>query len=293
MQIENLSVTLSVLSAMVTPAVLILASSSLVLATSNRLSRAIDRTRTITERVTEEAKDEERTLLPEERELLLQQLGRTARRAKLLTRALTRLYTALAIFIATSMAIGVVAVTGVAYAWIALLLGFVGALLQNRSSLLLILESRIALTAVFDEMEYVQRLGQRYAPPNNLVERPRRPPQLLNEQVALLREQRALLVLRLFRHPLADGAGAVHGARQAVAGGQHERAAGQDEHRRRHHRRKHAERDGQVLDLHGRRGPGGSGTSCKLPRRPRAGNRPRTHAAPPERGVRTGRWMCV
>ena len=43
MQIENLSVTLSVLSAMVTPAVLILASSSLILATSNRLSRAIDR----------------------------------------------------------------------------------------------------------------------------------------------------------------------------------------------------------------------------------------------------------
>lgn len=175
MQIENLSVTLSVLSAMVTPAVLILASSSLILATSNRLSRAIDRTRTITERVTEEAKDEERTLLPEERDLLFQQLGRTARRAKLLTRALTRLYTALAIFIATSMAIGVVAVTGVAYAWIALLLGFVGALLLFWSSLLLILESRIALTAVFDEMEYVQRLGQRYAPPANLVERPRRP----------------------------------------------------------------------------------------------------------------------
>lgn len=175
MQIENLSVTLSVLSAMVTPAVLILASSSLVLATSNRLSRAVDRTRTISERVTEEAKDEERTLLPEERDLLVQQLGRTARRAKLLTRALTRLYTALAIFIATSMAIGVVAVTGVAYAWIALLLGFVGALLLFWSSVLLILESRIALTAVFDEMEYVQRLGQRYAPPNNLVERPRRP----------------------------------------------------------------------------------------------------------------------
>ena len=175
MQIENLSVTLSVLSAMVTPAVLILASSSLILATSGRLTRAVDRTRTISERVTEEAKDEERTLLPEERDLLLQQLGRTARRAKLLTRTLTRLYMALAIFIATSMAIGVVAVTGVAYAWIALLLGFIGALLLFWSSVLLIMESRIALTTVYEEMEFVQRLSQRYAPPSNLVQRPVRP----------------------------------------------------------------------------------------------------------------------
>ena len=175
MQIENLSATLSVLSAMVTPAVLILASSSLVLATSNRLSRAVDRTRAISERITDEAKDEERTLLPEERDLLLQQLDRTARRAKLLTRALTRLYTALAIFIATSVAIGVVAVTGVAYAWVALFLGFVGALLLFWSSVLLILESRITLTAVYDEMEFVQRLGQRHAPPGNLAARPRRP----------------------------------------------------------------------------------------------------------------------
>lgn len=176
MQIETLSATLSVLSAMVTPAVLILGSSSLILATSNRLTRAVDRTRTISERVTEEAKDEERTLLPEERDLLLQQLGRTARRAKLLTRALTRLYMALAIFIATSVAIGVVAVTRVAYAWVALGLGFVGALLLFWASVLLIMESRISLTAVYDEMEFVQRIGQRYAPPTNLVNRARARP---------------------------------------------------------------------------------------------------------------------
>lgn len=176
MQIETLPATLGVLSAMVTPAVLILGSSSLILATSNRLSRAVDRTRAISERVTEEAKDEERTLLPEERELLLEQLGRTARRAKLLTRALTRLYMALAIFIATSVAIGVVAVTRVAYAWVPLGLGFIGALLLFWSSVLLIMESRIVLTAVYDEMAFVQRLRQRYAPPANIAPRARARP---------------------------------------------------------------------------------------------------------------------
>jgi len=165
MQIENLSVTLSVLSAMVTPAVLILASSSLILATTNRLSRAIDRTRTISERVADLAQEEEgRTMLAEERALLFEQLNRTVRRTKLLTRAMTRLYMALATFIATSVAIGVVAVTGVAYAWIALGLGFIGAMLLFWASLLLILESRISLTAVYDEMEFVQALGRHYAP---------------------------------------------------------------------------------------------------------------------------------
>jgi hypothetical protein len=175
MQIENLSATLSVLSAMVTPAVLILASSSLILATSNRLSRAVDRTRTISERVADLALEEpDRTMLAEERTLLFDQLGRTARRAKLLTRAMTRLYMALAIFIATSVSIGVVAVAGVPYAWIALGLGFIGAMLLFWASLLLILESRISLTAVFDEMEFVQALGRHYAPPAHPADRPAR-----------------------------------------------------------------------------------------------------------------------
>lgn len=176
MQIETLPATLSVLSAMVTPAVLILGSSSLILATSNRLTRAVDRTRAISERVTDEAKDEEKVMLPEERDLLLEQLGRTARRAKLLTRALTRLYMALAIFIATSVAIGVVAVTRVAYAWVPLGLGFIGALLLFWSSVLLIMESRIALTAVYDEMAFVQRLRQIYSPPDNIAARARARP---------------------------------------------------------------------------------------------------------------------
>ena len=167
MQIENLSATLSVLSAMVTPAVLILA-------TSNRLTRAVDRTRTISERVADLALEEpDRTMLAEERTLLFDQLGRTARRAKLLTRAMTRLYMALAIFIATSVSIGVVAVTEVAYAWIALGLGFIGAILLFWASLLLIVESRISLTAVYDEMEFVQALGRHYAP-DDLIPRPAR-----------------------------------------------------------------------------------------------------------------------
>jgi hypothetical protein len=172
LQVETVSQALAVLTAMVTPAVLILASSSLVLATSNRLGRAIDRTRAVSERVADLSRLEDRTMLHEERALLLQQLARTARRTKLLTRTLTSLYSALAVFIATSVAIGVVTALGVPYAWVALLLGFVGAGLLFWASVLLILESRIALASVYDEMEFVQRLGSHYGPPANLVDRP-------------------------------------------------------------------------------------------------------------------------
>ncbi|MBB4636446.1 DUF2721 domain-containing protein [Longimicrobium terrae] len=171
----ELSSTLAALSAMVTPAVLILASSSLVLATSNRLTRAVDRTRSITESLVDLADaDEDRTMLGEERELLLHLLERTARRTKLLTRALTRLYMALAIFIATSTTLGVVAALGTGYAWIALVLGMTGAALLFWASLLLILESRLSLRSVYEEMEFVRRIGEHYGPALTPATPPRR-----------------------------------------------------------------------------------------------------------------------
>ncbi|HEX8316991.1 DUF2721 domain-containing protein [Longimicrobium sp.] len=178
MQTENLSETLSVLSAMVTPAVLILASSSLIVATSNRLGRAIDRTRTLSERIVDLAREDERTMLEEERRLLFDQLSRTARRAKLLTSAMRRLYMATAIFIGTSVVLGLVAAVDGSYAWVALVLGMGGAGLLFWSSLLLILESRLAYTSVVEEMEFVREFGAHYAPagpPSNLVSPPRRP----------------------------------------------------------------------------------------------------------------------
>jgi hypothetical protein len=66
----------------------------------------------------------------------------------------------------------VVAVAGVPYAWIALGLGFIGAMLLFWASVLLIIESRISLTAVYDEMEFVQALGRHYTPPGNQVDTP-------------------------------------------------------------------------------------------------------------------------
>ena len=160
----ELSVAVAVLSAMITPAVLISACGSLLIATSNRLGRVVDRTREVSQRFAEVAHETERTMLEEERQLLFDQLAGLTRRSNMLQRAMSRLYLAVSMFVATSVSIGIVAVTGQRYAWIPIVLGLGGAGLLFAASLHLIAESRIALASIQSEMDFVWRLGQHHAP---------------------------------------------------------------------------------------------------------------------------------
>lgn len=160
--LTDLQSVLGVLSAMITPAVLILACGSLILTTSTRLTRVVDRVREMLRDVeglggaSDEASNEKR-------QLYLGQLDRSAKRARLLQRTLARLYAALATFVATSVAIGIVALLGLmTYAWIALLFGFVGAGLLFSASILLIFESRLALITTYEEMDFTRRVTQRH-----------------------------------------------------------------------------------------------------------------------------------
>jgi hypothetical protein len=170
MNLDSLSATMSVLSAMITPAVLISACGSLLIATSNRLGRVIDRTRYLSDRFHDLAHDTDRTLVDEERAMLFEQLNRATRRSRLLQQAMTRLYQSLSVFVATSVAIGVVAMVAPDWAVVPLALGVGGAGLLFHASLLLIGESRVALHAIYDEMAFVQQLGDFYAPAE-LIER--------------------------------------------------------------------------------------------------------------------------
>ena len=153
---RELSSVLDVLGAMITPAVLILASSSLLITTSSRSIRCVDRVRdraqelealgTGTDEVTEAR-----------RKHLYSQLDINTRRARLLQRAMSRLYIGISFFIATSVSIGVVALLEVNVGWIPLLLGFVGAFLLFSASVYLIFESRLAMTTTYTEMDYIAR----------------------------------------------------------------------------------------------------------------------------------------
>lgn len=151
---RELASVLDVLGAMITPAVLILASSSLLITTSSRSIRCVDRTR---ERALElEALGTATDDATERRRLhLYKQLEVNTRRARLLQKAMSRLYTGITFFIATSVSIGVVALLHVNVGWIPLILGFIGAGLLFAASIYLLFESRLALTNTMEEMDYI------------------------------------------------------------------------------------------------------------------------------------------
>ena len=163
----------AVLSAMITPAVLISACGSLILATSDRLSKAVTRTREISSALMPRAVDQRMDNREEERRMLFTQLDFVTTRSRLLQRALSRLYAAVAFFVGTSVAIGfLVAITTtdfdlqVILALVPIGLGLCGAGLLLYAAFLLIKESRFALAAVNEEMDFTWKRGKEYGPPD-------------------------------------------------------------------------------------------------------------------------------
>lgn len=160
-----LSTALAVLTAMITPAVLITACGSLILSTSTRLGRVVDRVRALSEKFEEMAHDDnhEQELFEERRKMIYGQLDRLTSRARLLQRAMTIFYLALGIFVFCSVLIGLVSVLNEAY-WIPVVTGLSGAGLLFYGSLLLIFEARHALTGIHAEMDFIWKLGKHIAP---------------------------------------------------------------------------------------------------------------------------------
>lgn len=161
---NDLSQTLNILSAMITPGILIMASSSLILATSQRLSRTIERTRKLTNELKDLIKTDVAFTPSEEMTVLFQQLGLATRRARLLQRALTILYFTLFFFISTCISIALVYIFLIDYTWLPVALGISGAMLLFYASIILIRETRVALSAVDREMDHAIHLFQKNFP---------------------------------------------------------------------------------------------------------------------------------
>jgi len=155
---------LTVLSAMITPAVLISACGSLILATSDRLSKAVVRTREVSDQLRPRPEDEGSLERQEERRMLFTQLDFATTRSRLLQRALSRLYAALGFFVGTSVAIGLVAATSSEYTIVPIALGLYGAALLLYAAILLIRESRFALAEINAEMDFIWTRGKELGP---------------------------------------------------------------------------------------------------------------------------------
>ncbi|HEX8708290.1 MAG TPA: DUF2721 domain-containing protein [Pyrinomonadaceae bacterium] len=161
---EALSSTLTVLTAMITPAVLISACGTMILSTSTRLGRVVDRVRNLSDRLEELAEGEQMKLLEERRIVIFEQLDKLTSRARILQRAMTLFYTALGVFVFTSVAIGIVAVSGSRYNWIPIIFALLGACCLLYGSILLIFEARLALGTIHSEMDFIWQFSKHFVP---------------------------------------------------------------------------------------------------------------------------------
>jgi hypothetical protein len=96
------------------------------------------------------------------RVLIFGQLRRQSTRAVLIQRAMVAFYLSLGIFVATSIAVAVVGVFAQQFTWVAVAMGLSGAVVMLYGSLLLIVESRLALGAITSEMHFVEQISQKH-----------------------------------------------------------------------------------------------------------------------------------
>ena len=157
---------IAVLTAMITPAVLISACGSMILSTSSRLGRVVDRVRALSDRLEDMAARDERTsALIERQASIFQQLDKLTSRARILQRCMVTFYLSLGMFVATSVAIGIVPFTGnQRYNMVPVVLGLAGACFLFYGSVLLILEARLALSTIHGEMDFIWQQSKRATP---------------------------------------------------------------------------------------------------------------------------------
>lgn len=149
----HLMSSLAIISAMITPAILILASGSLVSSTLTRVGRVFDRARVIMDRMEECVRNGD----PEGADIYNELLRDYRVRAALAERALTIYYAAIGFFVMSSLAIGLDNFIHDRVPWLATALTVLGAILVLLGTLALFLETNFAAGLLRREIEIAQR----------------------------------------------------------------------------------------------------------------------------------------
>jgi hypothetical protein len=161
-----LNSTIEFLTAMVTPTLLISATGSLVLSTSTRLGRVVDRVRELESRLSEliVAPDKDAISLYDQRiETIIFLLDKVTSRSRILQRAMGAFYYGLGFFILTSVSIAVVGLFGI-YRWMPIPIGIIGIFFLFYGSLLMLRETRMATITIKAEMDFTWQLAKTVAP---------------------------------------------------------------------------------------------------------------------------------
>ncbi len=163
---DNIGTTIEFLTAMVTPALLISATGSLVLSTSTRLGRVIDRVRQLEERLSDliyvENKDDV-PLYDKRVEVIVDLLDKVTTRSRILQRAMQTFYYGLGMFVLTSVTIAVAGLFNI-YRWVPIPVGIVGIMFLFWGSVLMLRETRMATATVNAEMDFTWELARKVAP---------------------------------------------------------------------------------------------------------------------------------
>lgn len=164
-----LNSTIEFLTAMVTPTLLISATGSLVLSTSTRLGRVVDRVRDLEKRLSELITLDDKRSVPlyEKRlETVVNMLDKVTTRARILQRAMGAFYYGLGFFILTSVTIAIAAFfTSYRWTrWAPIPVGIIGIIFLFYGSVLMLRETRMATATVNAEMDFTWELAKTIAP---------------------------------------------------------------------------------------------------------------------------------
>src|SRR5262245_21399253 len=152
---------LSVLGAMITPAVLISACGTLIFSTSTRLARIVDRVREMTRTIEQISSAEGPDFVHERLAEMERQIGIHTRRSRYIQRSLTSFYISLGLLVATTVTIGLTSLLR-QLMWLPEVLGIAGTVVLFYGSMMLIAETRLALRSVKSEMEFSLMLHSKY-----------------------------------------------------------------------------------------------------------------------------------
>jgi len=161
-----LNSTIEFLTAMVTPTLLISATGSLVLSTSTRLGRVVDRARELEKRLGEMIYVEDKSEVPlyEKRvEVIVDLLDKVTSRSRLLQRAMATFYYGLGFFILTSVTIAIAGFFS-SYRLLPIPIGVIGIMFLFYGSLLMLKETRMATATINAEMDFTWELARKVAP---------------------------------------------------------------------------------------------------------------------------------
>jgi hypothetical protein len=150
-----------ILAEMITPAVLISASGTLVLSTSNRLGRVVDRIRVLAEVAEDLPEDSRAEDVVEKRVQVAEQVVWLSMRLGLLQTALTTFYVGIGLLVAASFTVGLSASAKGALAWIPVGFGLLGAMALLLGAVMLVREARLAVSSTRHELDHIRKVVDR------------------------------------------------------------------------------------------------------------------------------------